>query len=105
LFPVSDGLIAHAWKSAGVRFDENSSHASPKSVRAISNVDARLSARRESIRDRSRTTIARRRYRPSKKARATWVEPVLLANIEYRDITSESLLRQSSFKGMSRKER
>jgi hypothetical protein len=68
LFPVSDGLIAHAWKSAGVRFDENSRHASPKSVRAISNVDARLSARQESIRDRSRTTIAKRRYRPADQA-------------------------------------
>src|ERR1700712_1527583 len=38
-----------------------------------------------------------------KKPRATWVDPVFTADIEYRDITSEGLLRQSSFKGLSRK--
>ena len=40
-----------------------------------------------------------------KKPKATWVDPVFMADIEYRDITSEGLLRQSSFKGLSKKER
>jgi bifunctional non-homologous end joining protein LigD len=37
-----------------------------------------------------------------KKPKATWVEPVFTAEIEYRDITSEGLLRASSFKGLSK---
>lgn len=41
--------------------------------------------------------------RPVKKPKATWVEPSYFADVEYRDITSEGLLRQSSFKGLSRK--
>lgn len=41
--------------------------------------------------------------RPIKKPKATWVEPTFYADIEYRDITSEGLLRASSFKGLSRK--
>ncbi|WP_249166918.1 ATP-dependent DNA ligase [Bradyrhizobium sp. JYMT SZCCT0428] len=40
-----------------------------------------------------------------KKPRATWVDRVFMADVEYRDITSEGLLRQSSFKGLSKKER
>jgi bifunctional non-homologous end joining protein LigD len=40
--------------------------------------------------------------RQVKKPRATWVDPVFVADIEYRDITSEGLLRQSSFKGLKR---
>ena len=36
------------------------------------------------------------------KPKATWVDPVLVAEVEYRDITSEGLLRQSSFKGLKR---
>jgi bifunctional non-homologous end joining protein LigD len=43
--------------------------------------------------------------RQVKKPKATWVDPVFIADIEYRDITSEGLLRQSSFKGLSKKER
>ncbi|WP_441259617.1 non-homologous end-joining DNA ligase [Bradyrhizobium sp. 521_C7_N1_3] len=39
-----------------------------------------------------------------RKPKATWVEPRFFANIEYRDITSEGLLRASSFKGLSRKD-
>jgi bifunctional non-homologous end joining protein LigD len=39
---------------------------------------------------------------PIKKPRATWVEPRFYADIEYRDITSEGLLRASSFKGLSK---
>jgi bifunctional non-homologous end joining protein LigD len=37
-----------------------------------------------------------------KKPKATWVEPTFFANVEYRDITSEGLLRQSSFKGLTK---
>jgi bifunctional non-homologous end joining protein LigD len=37
-----------------------------------------------------------------RKPKATWVEPKFFADIEYRDITSEGLLRASSFKGLSR---
>ncbi|WP_283814772.1 hypothetical protein [Bradyrhizobium sp. AUGA SZCCT0176] len=37
-----------------------------------------------------------------KKPRATWVDPVFMADIEYRHITSEGLLRQSSFKGLKK---
>lgn len=37
-----------------------------------------------------------------KKPRARWVDPVFVADVEFRDITSEGLLRQSSFKGLSK---
>ena len=40
--------------------------------------------------------------KPIKKPKATWVEPVFAAEIEYRDITSEGLLRASSFRGLKR---
>src|SRR5690242_5292508 len=40
--------------------------------------------------------------KPIKKPKATWVEPKFYADVEYRDITSEGLLRASSFKGLSR---
>jgi bifunctional non-homologous end joining protein LigD len=40
--------------------------------------------------------------KPIKKPKATWVEPSFVADIEYRDITSEGLLRASSFKGLSK---
>ena len=40
--------------------------------------------------------------KPLKKPKATWVDPVFMADIVYRDITSEGLLRQSSFKGLKR---
>lgn len=40
--------------------------------------------------------------KPLKKPKATWVDPVFSAEIEYRDITSEGLLRASSFKGLSK---
>ena len=35
-----------------------------------------------------------------KKPKATWVEPKFVADVEYRDTTSEGLLRASSFKGL-----
>jgi len=35
--------------------------------------------------------------KPVKKPKATWVEPTFYADVEYRDITSEGLLRASSF--------
>lgn len=41
--------------------------------------------------------------KPIKKPKATWVEPKFFANVEYRDITSEGLLRASSFKGLERR--
>ena len=41
--------------------------------------------------------------KPLKKPQATWVEPSFMTEVEYRDITSEGLLRQSSFKGLTRK--
>jgi bifunctional non-homologous end joining protein LigD len=40
--------------------------------------------------------------KPIKKPKATWVEPTFLIDVEYRDITSEGLPRQSSFKGLKR---
>jgi bifunctional non-homologous end joining protein LigD len=40
--------------------------------------------------------------KPITKPKATWVEPSFFAEVEYRDITSEGLLRQSSFKGLKR---
>jgi bifunctional non-homologous end joining protein LigD len=40
--------------------------------------------------------------RPIRKPKATWVEPKFYADVEYRDITSEGLLRASSFKRLSR---
>jgi bifunctional non-homologous end joining protein LigD len=40
--------------------------------------------------------------KPIKKPKAVWVEPSFTAEVEYRDITSEGLLRQSSFKGLKR---
>jgi bifunctional non-homologous end joining protein LigD len=38
-----------------------------------------------------------------RKPKATRVEPRFIADIEYRDITSEGLLRASSFKGLCRR--
>jgi bifunctional non-homologous end joining protein LigD len=40
--------------------------------------------------------------KPIRKPKATWVEPKFFADVEYRDITSEGLLRASSFKGLSK---
>src|SRR5438552_7503077 len=37
-----------------------------------------------------------------RKPKATWVEPKFFAVVEYRDITSEGLLRASSFKGLTK---
>lgn len=37
------------------------------------------------------------------KPKATWVEPRFRTEVEYRDITSEGLLRASSFKGLSKR--
>jgi bifunctional non-homologous end joining protein LigD len=36
--------------------------------------------------------------KPIRKPKATWVEPRFVAEVEFRDITSEGLLRASSFK-------
>ena len=43
-------------------------------------------------------------YKGDPEPKATWVEPTFVADVEYRDITSEGLLRASSFKGLSRKQ-
>ena len=43
--------------------------------------------------------------KPIKKPKATWVEPSFVADVEFRDITSEGLLRQSSFKGLEQTRR
>jgi bifunctional non-homologous end joining protein LigD len=43
--------------------------------------------------------------KPIRKPKATWVEPSFTAEVEYRDITSEGLLRQSSFKGLEQTRR
>lgn len=40
--------------------------------------------------------------KPLRKPNATWVESVFSAKVEYRDITSEGLLRASSFKRLSK---
>jgi bifunctional non-homologous end joining protein LigD len=57
-----------------------------------------------SIRDALDTVISPKSKlsKPLKKPKATWVDPEFVAEIEYRDITSEGLLRASSFKGLSR---
>jgi ATP-dependent DNA ligase len=36
------------------------------------------------------------------RPKATWVEPAFVAEVEYRDITSDGLLRASSFKGLTK---
>ena len=43
--------------------------------------------------------------RPIRDAKATWVEPKFLADVEYRDITADGLLRAASFKGLTRRGR
>jgi bifunctional non-homologous end joining protein LigD len=40
--------------------------------------------------------------KPARKPKATLVEPKFYADVEYRDITSDGLLRASSFKGLSK---
>jgi bifunctional non-homologous end joining protein LigD len=40
--------------------------------------------------------------KPVRKPKAIWVEPAFTAEVEFRDITSEGLLRQSSFKGLTK---
>jgi bifunctional non-homologous end joining protein LigD len=40
--------------------------------------------------------------KPIRKPKATWVEPSFMAEVEFRDVTSDGLLRQSSFKGLTK---
>jgi bifunctional non-homologous end joining protein LigD len=40
--------------------------------------------------------------KPIRKPKATWVEPTFFADVEYRDVTSDGLLRQSSFKRITK---
>ncbi len=57
------------------------------------------------IRDALDTVVSPKQKltKPIRKPKATWVEPKFYADVEYRDITSEGLLRASSFKGLTRK--
>ena len=41
--------------------------------------------------------------RPIRDAKAIWVEPKFLADVEYRDVTADGLLRAASFKGLTRR--
>ena len=41
--------------------------------------------------------------RPIRDAKAIWVEPKFLADVEYRDMTTDGLLRAASFKGLTRR--
>jgi bifunctional non-homologous end joining protein LigD len=55
------------------------------------------------IRKQLNTVISpKSKLKPIRKPRATWVEPSFFAEVEVRDITSEGMLRQSSFKGLKR---
>jgi bifunctional non-homologous end joining protein LigD len=45
-------------------------------------------------------TPAQSLTRKIRKPKAKWVEPKILAEVEYRDITADGLLRQSAFKGL-----
>jgi bifunctional non-homologous end joining protein LigD len=56
------------------------------------------------IRKQLDTVVSRKSKltKPIRKPKAVWVEPSFSAEVEYRDITSEGLLRQSSFKGLKR---
>jgi bifunctional non-homologous end joining protein LigD len=38
--------------------------------------------------------------RKVRKPKAEWVEPRFCADVEFRDITSDALLRQSAFEGL-----
>ncbi|WP_345946956.1 hypothetical protein [Bradyrhizobium sp. 197] len=58
--------------------------------------------RQDQRRPRYRRQPKQKLTKPVKKPKATWVEPKFYADIEYRDITSEGLLRASSFKGLSK---
>ena len=40
--------------------------------------------------------------KPIRAPNTTWVEPKFVAEVEYRDITADGLLRASSFKGLSK---
>ena len=40
--------------------------------------------------------------KPIRDANATWVEPKFLAEVEYRDVTTDGLLRAATFKGLTK---
>jgi bifunctional non-homologous end joining protein LigD len=48
------------------------------------------------------TTATSKLTKPIWDAKATWVEPKFLAEVEYRDITADGLLRAASFKGLTK---
>lgn len=68
----------------------------PRSAPARGRVKCRV--RRCGVVSRSLAAVTKRIRKP----KATWVEPQFYADIEYRDITSEGLVRASSFKGLSK---
>ncbi len=43
--------------------------------------------------------------KPIRDPKATWVEPKFLAEVEYRDITADGILRAASFKGLTQGKR
>ncbi|QOZ73217.1 ATP-dependent DNA ligase [Bradyrhizobium arachidis] len=47
------------------------------------------------------TTPKQRLTKQVRKPKATWVEPTLIADVEYRDITDDGMLRHPSFKGFA----
>ena len=41
--------------------------------------------------------------KPIRDAKAIWVEPKFVADVEYRDVTADGLLRAASFRGLTRR--
>jgi ATP-dependent DNA ligase len=71
----------------------------------LTNIWRSTSKHRETLfRTESTNPISTPGFFACKKPKATWVEPSFTAEVEYRDITSEGLLRQSSFKGLTKRD-
>jgi ATP-dependent DNA ligase len=79
-------LVARAWPTASLAIRADS--CTPGAVQTVSS----------QIRRQLDTVVSPKSKltRPIRKPKATWVEPAFYADIEYRDITSEGLLRASS---------
>jgi bifunctional non-homologous end joining protein LigD len=45
-------------------------------------------------------SLKSRLTRPIREPKATWVDPAFYADVEYKDISSEGLLRTGSFRGL-----
>ncbi|WP_343299294.1 hypothetical protein [Bradyrhizobium yuanmingense] len=89
-FAVKEGqrsaASAHSRRGAAVRAGLRNTYQLPKFEDSLSKVGSPKQKLTKTIR----------------KPKATWVEPKFFADVEYRDITSEGLLRASSFKGLSK---